>query len=85
MGGVATNHLAMLRERVQRQRSVVLGTDHPAKTNSLEDVVEKKREELDPPVKNVDFLDTQISNLHQDVATLSMEVCCSFIFNIFSK
>ncbi|CAH0554611.1 unnamed protein product [Brassicogethes aeneus] len=65
LGGVATNHLAMLRGRVERQRSVVL-----PKNNSLEEEIT----EGEVPRHSAEKLDTQISTLHQDVAALSMEV-----------
>ncbi|XP_063930893.1 potassium voltage-gated channel subfamily H member 8 isoform X1 [Zophobas morio] len=72
LGGVATNHLAMLRERVERQRSVVL--PHHPKTSSLEDVNCELKTDVENTRNSVDRLDNQITSLHQDVATLSMEV-----------
>ncbi|KAJ8971823.1 hypothetical protein NQ317_002940 [Molorchus minor] len=72
MGGIATNHLAMLRERVERQRSVVIS--HQSKTNSLEDLNCELKNDVENTRNSVDKLDSQISTLHQDVATLSLEV-----------
>ena len=72
MGGIATNHLAMLRERVERQRSVVV--PHSTKSNSLEDLNTELKNDVENTRNGVDRLDNQISTLHQDVATLSMEV-----------
>ncbi|CAH1375325.1 potassium voltage-gated channel subfamily H member 8 isoform X2 [Tenebrio molitor] len=73
LGGVATNHLAMLRERVERQRSVVM-PHHAKSNNSLEDVNCDMKSDVENTRNSVDRLDTQITTLHQDVATLSMEV-----------
>lgn len=72
MGGIATNHLAMLRERVERQRSVVVS--QPSKSNSLEDLNCELKNDVENTRNSVDRLDNQISSLHQDVATLSIEV-----------
>ncbi|XP_049823691.1 potassium voltage-gated channel subfamily H member 8 isoform X2 [Aethina tumida] len=69
LGGIATNHLAMLRGRVERQRSVIM-----PKHNSLEEIDCGLRDEPDVTRNSVERLDNQISTLHQDVATLSMEV-----------
>ncbi|XP_050305107.1 potassium voltage-gated channel subfamily H member 8 isoform X2 [Anthonomus grandis grandis] len=69
LGGVATNHLAMLRERVERQRSVIMPTP---KFSSYEELVPKVESEVVQP--NSERLDSQISSLHQDVAALSVEV-----------
>lgn len=70
LGGIATNHLAMLRERVERQRSVVVPY---SKHNSLEEIITKN--ECDISTKeNAERLDSQISSLHQDVTALSKEV-----------
>ncbi|XP_060527733.1 potassium voltage-gated channel subfamily H member 8 isoform X2 [Cylas formicarius] len=68
IGGVATNHLAMLRERVERQRSVITSQ---SKYNSTEDIDNKSEIESR---ESTERLDNQISTLHQDVATLSLEV-----------
>ncbi|CAG9761104.1 unnamed protein product [Ceutorhynchus assimilis] len=74
LGGVASNHLAMLRGRVERQRSVIM--PH-SKFNSCEDLTNKNTE-CDSSAGNnkesAERLDNQISSLHQDVATLSIEV-----------
>ncbi|XP_072381889.1 voltage-gated delayed rectifier potassium channel KCNH8 isoform X4 [Diabrotica undecimpunctata] len=72
MGGVATNHLAMLRQRVERQRSVIL--PHHSKPNSMEEINSELKSDVENTRNGVDRLDDQISTLHQDVATLSMEV-----------
>lgn len=73
MGGIATSHLALLRERVERQRSV--NAPQHSKSNSVEDlVIEAKKEETIKNSNDAERLDDQISSLHQDVATLSMEV-----------
>lgn len=72
LGGIATNHLAVLRERVERQRSVVL--PHHAKTSSAEDLNCEIKNDVENTRNSVEKLDTQITTLHQDVATLSMEV-----------
>lgn len=78
MGGIATNHLAMLRERVERQRSVVV--PNHSRTNSLDDLNSETKTDLDNNAKtSVERLDSQISTLHQDVATLSMEVNRCFV------
>lgn len=73
LGGVATTNLAFLRERVERQRSVVVPIK--AKTGSLEDLNCDLRSDVENTRNSVERLDTQISTLHQDVATLSIEVC----------
>lgn len=65
LGGVATNHLAMLRERVERQRSIVIPT---------KDLNCEIKNDVENTRNSVDKLDTQITTLHQDVATLSIEV-----------
>nr|XP_008195925.1 PREDICTED: potassium voltage-gated channel subfamily H member 8 isoform X4 [Tribolium castaneum] len=72
LGGIATNHLAMLRERVERQRSVVLPPQ--TKTNSLEDVNCLLNSSVENARNSVDSLDNQIATLHQNVTTLSTEV-----------
>lgn len=73
LGGTATANLAFLRERVERQRSVVVPSK--AKTGSLEDLNCDLRSDVENTRNSsVERLDTQISTLHQDVATLSMEV-----------
>ncbi|XP_066244999.1 potassium voltage-gated channel subfamily H member 8 isoform X2 [Euwallacea similis] len=70
LGGVATNHLAMLRERVERQRSIIM--PH-SKYNSYEELTPKS--ECDTSNKeSVERLDNQITSLHQDVTALSIEV-----------
>lgn len=71
MGGVATNHLAFLRERVERQRSVVVPNN---KTGSLENVNYDLRNDVENTRNSVDRLDNQVISLHQDVAALSAEV-----------
>ncbi|XP_076265799.1 eag-like K[+] channel isoform X3 [Rhynchophorus ferrugineus] len=70
LGGVATNHLAMLRERVERQRSLVV--PH-SKVNSFEELETKSDNESNNK-GSVERLDSQITSLHQDVAALSIEV-----------
>lgn len=80
IGGQATNNLALLRERVERQRSVVL--PHLNKTGSLEELNSGLKTDVDNTRSSVDRLDSQISTLHQDVATLSMEVQY-FIFFVY--
>ncbi|XP_071050671.1 voltage-gated delayed rectifier potassium channel KCNH8 isoform X2 [Onthophagus taurus] len=70
LGGVATNNLAFLRQRVERQRSVPLA----AKNDSLEDVNTELKNDVENTKNSVERLDNQISSLHQDVATLSLEV-----------
>lgn len=72
LGGIATNNLAFLRERVERQRSVVVPSK--TRTGSLEDLDCDLRNDVENRRNSVERLDTQISTLHQDVATLSMEV-----------
>ncbi|XP_044271145.1 potassium voltage-gated channel subfamily H member 8 isoform X2 [Tribolium madens] len=72
LGGVATNHLAMLRERVERQRSVVL--PQQIKKNSFEDVNCLLNSSVENARNSVDSLDNQIATLHQNVTTLSTEV-----------
>ncbi|XP_008195772.2 potassium voltage-gated channel subfamily H member 8 isoform X1 [Tribolium castaneum] len=72
LGGIATNHLAMLRERVERQRSVVLPPQ--TKTNSLEDVNCLLNSSVENARNSVDSLDNQIATLYQNVTTLSTEV-----------
>lgn len=74
LGGIATSNLAFLRERVERQRSVVVS--ERAKTGSLENLNYELRNDVENTRNSVERLDTQISTLHQDVATLSMEVSC---------
>nr|CAH7716343.1 unnamed protein product [Callosobruchus chinensis] len=71
MGGVATTHLAMLRERVERQRSIQQSRHH---THSLEDVNSEEAEESEDRKNNQDKIDDQLTTLHQDVAALSIEV-----------
>ncbi|KAL1498113.1 hypothetical protein ABEB36_008966 [Hypothenemus hampei] len=71
LGGVATNHLAMLRERVERQRSVIM--PHLKHNKSCEELTSKT--ECDNSNKeSVERLDSQILSLHQDVTALSVEV-----------
>jgi hypothetical protein len=70
--------LAAVRERVERQRSV------PASSNinniSIDGSGSLDELNLDTPIEkkniknSVERLDTQVSSLHQDVATLSIEV-----------
>lgn len=72
MGGVATNHLAFLREKVERQRSVVVPNSN--KTGSLEEVNYDLRNDVENTRNSVDRLDNQVISLHQDVAALSAEV-----------
>lgn len=72
LGGAATANLAFLRERVERQRSVVVSGK--GRTGSLEDLNCDLRNDVENTRNSVERLDTQISTLHQDVATLSMEV-----------
>lgn len=70
LGGVATSHLAMLRGRVERQRSVIM--PH-SKYSSYEELAPKH--ECDSINKeSAERLDSQITTLHQDVAALSIEV-----------
>lgn len=64
--------LAMVRERVERQRSVVIPST--AAGNSLEELNQDLRGEMEHTRSSVERLDTQVSSLHQDVAVLSMEV-----------
>ncbi|XP_074028423.1 eag-like K[+] channel isoform X2 [Leptinotarsa decemlineata] len=71
MGGVATYHLALLRGRVERQRSVTV--PHQS-CNSLDDLHIEPRTKLDDTRSSAGRLDDQIFTLHQDVATLSLEV-----------
>ncbi|ENN79150.1 hypothetical protein YQE_04336, partial [Dendroctonus ponderosae] len=72
LGGVATNHLAMLRERVERQRSVIM--PH-SKYSSCDELPGSKNESDSSGNKeSVERLDSQITTLHQDVAALSVEV-----------
>ncbi|XP_019756627.2 potassium voltage-gated channel subfamily H member 8 isoform X2 [Dendroctonus ponderosae] len=72
LGGVATNHLAMLRERVERQRSVIM--PH-SKYSSCDELTGSKNESDSSGNKeSVERLDSQITTLHQDVAALSVEV-----------
>ncbi|XP_030761068.1 potassium voltage-gated channel subfamily H member 8 [Sitophilus oryzae] len=70
LGGVATNHLAMLRERVERQRSVIVPHSKYSSYEELETKTEMECGNKD----SVERLDSQISSLHQDVAALSIEV-----------
>jgi hypothetical protein len=73
--------LAAVRERVERQRSV------PASSNinniSIDGSGSLDELNLDTPIEkkniknSVERLDTQVSSLHQDVATLSIEVNAS--------
>lgn len=56
-----------LREKVERQRSVVVPMPR-------DDSLEGLNLEVHNTQSSVDRLDTQVSSLHQDVATLSMEV-----------
>jgi hypothetical protein len=70
--------LAAVRERVERQRSVTV----PPNINSISIDISGSLDELtmEPPAEkknirnSVERLDTQVSTLHQDVATLSIEV-----------
>lgn len=76
IGGVATNNLAFLRERVERQRSLIMPGHN--RTGSLEELNCDLRNDVENTRNSVDRLDNQISSLHQDVATLSMEVIPRF-------
>lgn len=79
IGGIATNNLALLRERVERQRSVVIPSMN--KAGSLEEINCELRTDVENTRSSVERLDNQISTLHQDVATLSIEVCHNSTFN----
>ncbi|XP_045473209.1 potassium voltage-gated channel subfamily H member 8 isoform X2 [Harmonia axyridis] len=71
LGGIATNHLAMLRQRVERQRSVNI----PSKQSMHASSDDVSNEDGESTKRNsVEKLDSQISTLHQDVAALSIEV-----------
>lgn len=71
--------LVKVRERVERQRSVVVA---PVTTgNSLEELNHELRGEVEHTRSSVERLDTQVSTLHQDVAVLSMEVCLNFLLS----
>ncbi|KAK9738818.1 hypothetical protein QE152_g9524 [Popillia japonica] len=72
LGGVATSNLAFLRQRVERQRSVVVPS--ATRTESLEEVNTELKNDVENTKNSVERLDNQISTLHQDVATLSLEV-----------
>ncbi|KAB0794660.1 hypothetical protein PPYR_11499 [Photinus pyralis] len=75
MGGVATNHLAFLRERVERQRSVVVSNHNSSITSdSLEGLNCELRSDVENTRSSVERLDNQVISLHQDVAALSAEV-----------
>ncbi|KAF5307673.1 hypothetical protein FQR65_LT06728 [Abscondita terminalis] len=74
MGGVATNHLAFLRERVERQRSVVVPSHNNNTTGSLEGLNYELRNDVENTRSSVERLDNQVISLHQDVAALSAEV-----------
>lgn len=65
--------LATLRERVERQRSVTSAANHDSESNSLEGL-NLERGDTANKARCVEQLDNQVSSLHQDVATLSMEV-----------
>lgn len=76
-----TTPLAIVRERVERQRSVVVPPPYfdrqnsaPPPTASLDGLNLEIRGEVELTRNSVERLDTQVSTLHQDVATLSMEV-----------
>lgn len=48
-----------------------------SRTNSLDDLNSETKTDMDNNAKSsAERLDSQISSLHQDVATLSMEVIC---------
>lgn len=64
-----------LRERIERQRSVA--TPKVTRSDSLEGL----NLEMHHTRSSVERLDTQVSTLHNDVATLSIEV--GLIFQIF--
>lgn len=76
LGGIATTNLALLRERVDRQRSVT----QFKRTSSLEEINNASESqpaadvETAPLPNSTDRLDSQISSLHHDVATLSIDV-----------
>ncbi|KAK4875230.1 hypothetical protein RN001_011652 [Aquatica leii] len=74
LGGVATNHLAFLRERVERQRSVVVPNHNTSATGSLEGLNYELRNDVENTRSSVERLDNQVISLHQDVAALSAEV-----------
>ncbi|KAF5298054.1 hypothetical protein FQA39_LY11822 [Lamprigera yunnana] len=74
LGGVATNHLAFLRERVERQRSVVVPSHNSNTTGSLEGLNCELRNDVENTRSSVERLDNQMISLHQDVAALSAEV-----------
>lgn len=65
-----------LRERVERQRSV--NSSFPAAdSSSLEGLnLERGRpfQEEPPPNRSLERLDNQVTSLHEDVTTLSIEV-----------
>lgn len=66
-----------LRERIERQRSVA--TPKITRADSLEGL----NLEVHNTRSSVERLDTQVSTLHQDVATLSMEASFrSIVFNL---
>lgn len=65
--------MAALRERVERQRSINTNILSGSESNSLEGL-NLERGESQKSKRSVDKLDTQVSNLHQDVAALSVEV-----------
>ncbi|XP_044753445.1 potassium voltage-gated channel subfamily H member 8 [Coccinella septempunctata] len=73
MGGIATNHLAMLRQRVERQRSVNIPVRQSMHASS-DDVSAEEKDVEGTKRHSVEKLDSQISTLHQDVAALSIEV-----------
>ncbi|KRT86714.1 hypothetical protein AMK59_2158, partial [Oryctes borbonicus] len=73
LGGIATSNLAFLRQRVERQRSVVVPSA-TVRAESLEEVNTDLRNDVENTRNSVERLDNQISTLHQDVATLSLEV-----------
>ncbi|XP_017771321.1 PREDICTED: potassium voltage-gated channel subfamily H member 8 [Nicrophorus vespilloides] len=70
IGGIATSNLALLRERVERQRSVVM--PNKSKTGSLEDIDNEFKNDVER--SNDEKYDSHLMALHQDVATLSVEV-----------
>lgn len=72
LGGTSTNNLAFLRQRVERQRSVI--NPQQVRCDSLEDINSELKSDVENTKNSVERLDNQISSLHQDVATLSMEV-----------
>ncbi|XP_025832214.1 potassium voltage-gated channel subfamily H member 8-like [Agrilus planipennis] len=73
-GSTFNNNLALLRERVERQRSVVFNCNRISRTGSLEELDANVRHDVENTRNSVERLDSQVSSLHQDVAALSIEV-----------